>query len=357
MNADTGTVLLTVGDTEVTLSPANVRPRESNADREPFRAPFGTAWHTAGTGIRGPELFTITAWITSPDGISAAAALVAQATSYLITASRVVTPIGSFDNVGLQSLTVTPIQAGYRIEAILASQNGMHTTDLFFYAPSISASAAAAWIAQLEGLGYSVDEIANGTLASASLRKYQAGVVLGPVISSDKALLREAPTPLVSDMEAVAFAVEPANLETFATATIPVGQQSHPIAGGDTVTADGLAALFLAFQTIYALTNADTFNADVVAYLDDPVLTVGVRETNPSGYRRVGFPLIADVTAYAPEGLTLIAAAVAWAMHGSSGTLVTIGAAGASTVPNLIGREATIIGNESILIGAETITV
>ena len=113
-----GTVTLQrSGEADVTLSPARARPQPVRFDARLARAPFGSAWFVIGTRTRALPRFLITAEVTSGEGITAARALTHAIVTALERADYVVTPYARVESAGVASVTVTPIELGYRVDA------------------------------------------------------------------------------------------------------------------------------------------------------------------------------------------------------------------------------------------------
>ena len=105
------------GEADVTLSPARVRPQPVRYDARLARAPFGTAWFVVGTRTRALPRFTITTEVTSGEGIIAASDLTHAAIAAIERAEFVRAPFASIESAGVTSVTVTPIELGYRVDA------------------------------------------------------------------------------------------------------------------------------------------------------------------------------------------------------------------------------------------------
>lgn len=105
-----------------TLSPATARPGPVAADRELFRPPYSDSWYVDGPPHRGPETLELTLEIhDDTTGIAGAAVAAATALADLAAATLIDTPWGVFVNRGLTEITRTPIEAGYRLQARLAT--------------------------------------------------------------------------------------------------------------------------------------------------------------------------------------------------------------------------------------------
>jgi hypothetical protein len=113
-----GTIVLERdGEVSVTLTPARARPQPVRYDARLARAPFGTAWFVVGTRTRALPRFMLTTEVTSPDGITAASDLAHAVVTAIERAERVLTPYARIESAGVTSVTVTPIELGYRVDA------------------------------------------------------------------------------------------------------------------------------------------------------------------------------------------------------------------------------------------------
>ena len=125
-----GQVTLEYGDgTTLTLSRVNARASAASYDRQPFRAPYGTALHVSGSGARGPEEVTLAFDITNAEGIVPAAGDVTDLLANLDLAALVTTPVGVFVNAGVLRHYRAPIEMGYRVDVTILSRGNRAADD------------------------------------------------------------------------------------------------------------------------------------------------------------------------------------------------------------------------------------
>ena len=126
MMPDIGTITLTVADTSTRdVQFTNARAERLEYDRHLFRAPYGTTWHASGTGDRQPETVRLSIEAWHEEGIRSAAAAVASLIDDLHAAVTVTLPWGSFTSAGVLSVARSPIANGYRLEVVMATQDGV----------------------------------------------------------------------------------------------------------------------------------------------------------------------------------------------------------------------------------------
>lgn len=317
--------MFVTGDVEATISPATLRPLPVTYNKRLFRPPFSGVWHIEGDELRGPQEFTIHAEVVGGlDPHKAAERVV----SYARQAATIRSPFGTVGNAGVLSARVSPIPNGYDIRVTFVSVDGLRTTDLFVYAPNVQSDVVEAWVTYLEGLDYTVQEYPYIGDEGAPLSQFRAGVVLGGLSETQIARLALVPVPIISGMNAYDFGTgESAAYGQMASASIAEGQESHPTAAG----LSGAQGIFTGFEWLWnrpygAHSAAQTFEPDAVRYVADSVRVYAMRSMSSLGYRRVGFPFAHQTgpSAYHPDGLALVAAAVTWTVEGSSAVVIDL---------------------------------
>jgi len=121
-----GSITLTFADSSTRVVEfVNARAGRAEYDRAMFRAPYGSAWHVAGAGTRGPEEVRLAFEVWSADGITRAAVDARALIEDLHAAVTVTLPWGSFTNAGVMSAARSPIANGYRLEVVMATTAGV----------------------------------------------------------------------------------------------------------------------------------------------------------------------------------------------------------------------------------------
>ena len=106
------------GDPPLVLSPAFVRAERITYDRQQFRAPYSSAWRTAGTRQRYPNRFTFTVEVQA-SSINQAAPIARGIVDAFGAADSITVPFGVITPTGVESYSVTPIGKGYRLTVTL----------------------------------------------------------------------------------------------------------------------------------------------------------------------------------------------------------------------------------------------
>jgi len=117
-----GSVYAMDGASETLLTPAWARVDTVRVDVSHHRAPYGTDWWVGGSGRTQPLTLAVTVMDFS-SGISAAAPDARSTIAALEAADLLLLPFGVFQTAGLLGWTVTPVEAGYRVEARVAVRN------------------------------------------------------------------------------------------------------------------------------------------------------------------------------------------------------------------------------------------
>jgi hypothetical protein len=92
-------------------------------DRELHRNPFGQSWFTSGGGRLGPQLLRVTLEVWS-DSIANAHAETEALRVRAEDCARVLTSYGEWPILALQSFSRSPIEAGYRVDAVFVTAQG-----------------------------------------------------------------------------------------------------------------------------------------------------------------------------------------------------------------------------------------
>lgn len=118
-----GTVLATAGGATTTLTPAWAKIGGARFSHQHHRAPYGEDWWVSGTGEPEPLTLELTIMAFGVD-IAAAAASARAAIAALEGATTLALPYGLFVTLGLLGWSVTPVEAGYRINAQVTAEHG-----------------------------------------------------------------------------------------------------------------------------------------------------------------------------------------------------------------------------------------
>lgn len=102
------------GLADLTLTRARVRSESITYDRAQFRAPYGAFWRTSGTRQRAPNRFTFVIEVHAAS-INQAAPVARDIVDAFNAASSIIVPFGVITPTGVESYSVAPIEAGYRL--------------------------------------------------------------------------------------------------------------------------------------------------------------------------------------------------------------------------------------------------